>query len=74
MGTLLPALSSKGGDSGRPTFDGNTTFGTLDLGGASTQIAFFIPSQVCLLISCCIIYDDDDQVILFYTHIYVHLI
>lgn len=41
MGTLLPASKGTG-----TAFGGNTTYGTLDLGGASTQIAFFIPSQV----------------------------
>lgn len=40
MGTLLP--DSVGSGSALAT---NTTFGTLDLGGASTQIAFFVPSQ-----------------------------
>lgn len=41
MGTLLP--NSQG--IGEVTDDVNSTYGTLDLGGASTQIAFFVPSQ-----------------------------
>jgi hypothetical protein len=40
MGTLLPNSEGLGEIS-----DVNTTYGTLDLGGASTQIAFFVPSQ-----------------------------
>lgn len=43
MGVLLPATQGTG------TVDvaslNTTTFGTLDLGGASSQIAFFLPSQ-----------------------------
>lgn len=41
MGTLLPGTSG-GFGAAIPT---NATYGTLDLGGASTQISFFIPSQ-----------------------------
>jgi Golgi nucleoside diphosphatase len=40
MGTLLPA--SQGTGEARPI---NGTYGTLDLGGSSSQIAFFVPSQ-----------------------------
>lgn len=40
MGTLLPNSQGIG-----EVNDANTTFGTLDLGGASTQIAFYVPSQ-----------------------------
>lgn len=41
MGTLLPdTLKHKSG-----SVSTNSTYGTLDLGGASTQIAFFLPSQ-----------------------------
>lgn len=40
MGTLLPNSEGLGEIS-----DVNSTYGTLDLGGASTQIAFFVPSQ-----------------------------
>lgn len=40
MGTLLPNSQGLG-----VVADVNTTFGTLDLGGASTQIAFYVPSQ-----------------------------
>lgn len=39
-GTLLPASEGLG-----IVTDVQETFGTLDLGGASTQIAFFVPSQ-----------------------------
>jgi hypothetical protein len=41
MGTLLPATNG-GFGSAMPS---NATYGTLDLGGASTQISFFVPSQ-----------------------------
>lgn len=41
MGALLPHLSGTG-DVITPSID---TFGTVDLGGASTQISFFVPSQ-----------------------------
>jgi hypothetical protein len=41
MGTLLPATSG-GFGAAIPT---NATYGTLDLGGASTQISYFVPSQ-----------------------------
>lgn len=41
FGTLL--LDSQGSGEASPT---NGTLGTVDLGGASTQIAFFVPSQV----------------------------
>lgn len=40
MGTLLPPSIGEGG-----AVSANSTFGTVDLGGASTQIAFFLPSQ-----------------------------
>lgn len=40
MGTLLPNSHGIG-----EVHDANTTYGTLDLGGASTQIAFYVPSQ-----------------------------
>lgn len=40
MGTLLPNSLGIG-----EVQHVNSTFGTLDLGGASTQIAFFVPSQ-----------------------------
>ncbi len=40
MGTLLPNSEGLG-----EVLDVNSTYGTLDLGGASTQIAFFVPSQ-----------------------------
>eukprot|EP01038_Epipyxis_sp_PR26KG_P015106 gene15106-20325_t len=40
MGSLLPA--SQGLGNAEPL---NSTYGTLDLGGSSTQIAFYVPSQ-----------------------------
>ncbi|CAE7427857.1 ENTPD1 [Symbiodinium microadriaticum] len=40
-GTLLPSIHGSGAVN-KPL---NGTFGTVDLGGASTQIAFFVPSQ-----------------------------
>jgi Golgi nucleoside diphosphatase len=45
MGTLLPASEGQGTASPR-----DQTYGTLDLGGSSSQIAFFVPSQVDLFI------------------------
>lgn len=39
LGKLLPALQGSG------TVDANSSVGSLDLGGASTQIAFFVPDQ-----------------------------
>ncbi|CAM9196644.1 unnamed protein product, partial [Ectocarpus fasciculatus] len=40
MNSLLPSSVGSGG-----SVSTNSTYGTLDLGGASTQIAFFLPSQ-----------------------------
>jgi hypothetical protein len=40
MGTLMPNSQGLG-----VVENVNTTYGTLDLGGASTQIAFYVPSQ-----------------------------
>jgi Golgi nucleoside diphosphatase len=40
-GTLLPSIAGSGSVN-KPI---NGTFGTVDLGGASTQIAFYVPSQ-----------------------------
>ena len=42
MGNLLPASQGTGSV---VDMDLNTSYGTLDLGGSSTQIAFFVPSQ-----------------------------
>lgn len=39
LGKLLPASTGAG------TVDANSSVGALDLGGASTQIAFFVPDQ-----------------------------
>lgn len=42
MGTLIPSSEGLGIVHDK---DLNSTFGTVDLGGSSTQIAFFVPSQ-----------------------------
>lgn len=42
LGNLIPQSIG----SGTATTRSNSTYGTLDLGGASSQIAFFVPTQV----------------------------
>ena len=49
FGTLLPSSSGSPYVSNGAINGFNGTYGTVDLGGASTQIAFFVPSQVIII-------------------------
>ena len=44
LGNLIPQSIGSGTAAATQS---NSTYGTIDLGGASSQIAFFVPSQVC---------------------------